>query len=141
MEKYRVLLGLTGTAERVDLITETLLGLPGDPADLAVTVLTVSEPESTDGGDSEENPGPETGKRPLEDDVTETLESEGVEATVRHERGDTTERILSVADEIDAESILVCGRQRTPAGKAVFGSTAQSVLLQAERPVITVLSE
>lgn len=142
MAQYRVLLGLTGTADRADLLTETLLGLPGDHTDLAATVLSVSpgEPVAAD-GDRDGNPGAETEERTIVTDVTEALERAGVEVTNRLERGDPTERILSVAEEIDADSILMCGRKRTPAGKAVFGSTAQSVLLQAERPVITVLAD
>ncbi|WP_436933819.1 universal stress protein [Halovenus marina] len=52
--------------------------------------------------------------------------------------GDPVEQMLSVADDQDARYLVIGGRKRTPVGKAVFGSTTQSVLLNSERPVLTV---
>jgi nucleotide-binding universal stress UspA family protein len=46
--------------------------------------------------------------------------------------------ILSVADEHDAQYLVIGGRKRSPVGKTIFGSTTQSVLLNADCPVITV---
>lgn len=45
------------------------------------------------------------------------------------------ERIVSLANEIDADLVIVGGRKRSPTGKAVFGSTAQEVMLNAPCPV------
>lgn len=53
--------------------------------------------------------------------------------------GDPVESILDVADEVDAQYVVVGGRERSPTGKALFGSTAQSVLLKSNRPVVTVI--
>lgn len=55
--------------------------------------------------------------------------------------GDPTEEIIEEAARMDATYIVIGGRKRTPVGKAVFGSTTQSVLLNAEQPVVTVMSE
>ena len=70
------------------------------------------------------------------------LESEGIDYTVRGEvDDDTAASVVGVADEIGADRILVGGRKRTPAGKVVFGSTSQQVLLMANCPVTYVRTD
>ncbi|AFO57570.1 uspA domain protein [Natrinema sp. J7-2] len=54
--------------------------------------------------------------------------------------GDPVASIVDAAAEHDAEYIVVGGRKRSPTGKALFGSTTQSVLLEADRPVVAVMS-
>jgi nucleotide-binding universal stress UspA family protein len=55
--------------------------------------------------------------------------------------GEPTPEILSVAEEVGARYIVLGGRKRTPTGKALFGSITQSVLLNADRPVVTVMHD
>lgn len=55
--------------------------------------------------------------------------------------GDPADGILDVAGELDARYVVVGGRRRSPVGKAVFGSTTQTVVLESERPVLTVMHD
>lgn len=61
-------------------------------------------------------------------------------ATVQGRVGEPAEEIVSEADRLDARYVVVGGRKRSPAGKVLFGSTTQAVLLSADRPVVATLS-
>lgn len=50
-------------------------------------------------------------------------------------------RILNLADETDADYIVVGSRKSTPVGKVMLGSVAQMVLINAEVPVVAVQEE
>jgi nucleotide-binding universal stress UspA family protein len=63
------------------------------------------------------------------------FEEVGVDWERRGIVDDVADGILSLAGEIDADRIVVSGRRRSPAGKAVFGSVSQEVLLNAPCPV------
>ncbi len=66
----------------------------------------------------------------------EALEDAGIETDVIDTSGNPADTILDVAEERDVDCICVGGRKRSPAGKALFGSVAQSVILTARRPVL-----
>lgn len=66
----------------------------------------------------------------------ELLESAGVEVDIAERSGDPSTVVLDAARELEADCICVGGRERSPAGKAIFGSVAQSVVLQTDRPVL-----
>ncbi|MCG1002983.1 MULTISPECIES: universal stress protein [Halobacterium] len=66
----------------------------------------------------------------------EFLEDAGVDVQVRDDSGDTTDDIIAEAEEYDVDAIVLGGRKRSPAGKAIFGSVTQSVILNADRPVV-----
>lgn len=51
--------------------------------------------------------------------------------------GNPSKKVLEYADEVDARYVVVGGRSRSPTGKALFGSVTQSILLNTERPVVT----
>lgn len=51
--------------------------------------------------------------------------------------GDPPDQLLTYAEENDAAYIVLAARKRSPIGKAVFGSVAQSVILNAECSVVS----
>ena len=138
---YQVLLAVDTDEERAALAAEAVAELPGD---VAVVILNVFEEFNVSDGDAridsselfDEDEFPESVTR-----AAEILETAGIDPVKRREHGDPTSVILDVAEEIDADSIAVSGRKRSPTGKAIFGSITQSLLLEAERPVIVATSD
>lgn len=69
-------------------------------------------------------------------ELTDPFRNYGMTVEVEGRVADTVGReIVAVADEIDAARIVVGGRRRSPAGKALFGSTSQAVMIDAPCPV------
>ena len=68
-------------------------------------------------------------------ELLEDLEAAGVDCSVRGVVGDHGEGVVSLADEVEADRVVVGGRRRTAAGKAVFGSTSQEVMQSVSCPV------
>ncbi|MFC4440426.1 MULTISPECIES: universal stress protein [Natrialbaceae] len=70
----------------------------------------------------------------------EVLADEDIEYDVLGVVGKVPDDILTVAEKQGCDHIFVAGRKRSPTGKAVFGDTAQSVILNFDGPV-TVLTD
>jgi nucleotide-binding universal stress UspA family protein len=62
------------------------------------------------------------------------------ELTQLVESKDAADQILRLASELNAELIVIGLRRRTPVGKLLLGSQAQTILLEAECPVLAVKS-
>ncbi len=91
------------------------------------------------GGDKTSEKEIEAGERLL-DYVASLAESRGVECE-KHllVRGkDPGDDIVEFAEEVDASMIIIGVRKRRPAGKLLFGSVAQHVILNAKQPVICI---
>jgi nucleotide-binding universal stress UspA family protein len=77
------------------------------------------------------------------EEVKSELRSAGVEHEVRQlVRGmDPADDLVNVAEEVDAEFIVIGLRRRSPVGKLILGSNAQRVLLDAPCPVLAVKAD
>jgi len=77
------------------------------------------------------------------EEVRSQLDNAGVEHEVRQlVRGmDPAEDLISVAEEVGAEFIVIGLRRRSPVGKLILGSNAQRVLLDSPCPVLAVKAD
>ncbi len=140
---YHVLLPIDIEIDRARSQVDLLRSLPVDPDEITATVLHVYE--------AVDAPADEAGSAVI-DEINESIEElrgtpesvEIVEAElddlgIDHDRvlhvGDPDEAIQSVARELDVDAIVLGLRERSPVGKALFGSVSQTVLLNADRPV------
>lgn len=77
-------------------------------------------------------------------DLVEQLTARAAERGVRLEvrqavhGGDTADEVLRVAEESNASLVVIGLRRRSPVGKLIMGSSAQRILLNADRPVLAV---
>ncbi|GGN88734.1 MULTISPECIES: universal stress protein [Haloarcula] len=74
-------------------------------------------------------------------ELEKRLNDAGIELSVRGAVGNHGQQIVDLAEEVSADLVVVGGRKRSPTGKAVFGSTAQEVMLNAPCPVTFVRGE
>jgi len=122
-----VLLGIDQSVDRAIVQAETVLDL-FETDNIQVYLL----------HDFEDNP---EGASAVQVDAVkrarELFESAGVSVEIREESGDPAESIIATAESLDADAICIAGRKRSPAGKMLFGSVSQSVILNTERPVLT----
>jgi nucleotide-binding universal stress UspA family protein len=71
--------------------------------------------------------------------ITDSLSAKGVSIEVRQTVGDNVaDAVLFEAEQASATMIVVGIRRRSPVGKMLMGSVAQSILLDAAVPVVAV---
>jgi nucleotide-binding universal stress UspA family protein len=70
------------------------------------------------------------------------IAGEGLSVDIRTPQSelDPADDLISVADEVGADLIVIGLRRRTPVGKLILGSSAQRILLDAHCPVLAVKS-
>lgn len=141
---YRILVPIDEDERQARAAADVVADLPGPAAEKEVVLLNVFEGFEVSGeGESvsSEDFYDESAFPSSVTAVEDRLEAAGIPVTKRREHGDPAEEILETAAEIDAETIVMSGRKRSPAGKALFGSVTQSVLLGADRPVTVTMRE
>lgn len=148
---YRVLLPIDEHEDRAREQAEAVLELPGGADEIAVDVLHVHEDRAAPdvewaaGGFADEfaeamNENVQN-VRSLPDSidgVVEAFESAGIEYAIHEATGDPAGAILTIADEYGSDAIVIGARKRSPVGKVIFGSVAQVVILDSDRPVTVV---
>jgi nucleotide-binding universal stress UspA family protein len=137
-----------GDDDRVGPLAATTTDVAG-PAGAAVTLAHVFTEQEYE--DARERLGGEPGDEVTPDAVARrhatirelgaALDDAGFDYDVAGRVGEHGDAIVSLADDAAADLAVVGGRRRSPTGKAVFGSTAQTVLLSAPCPVTFVRSD
>lgn len=140
---YHVLVAVDGDEDRLSKQLNTLGDFPGRD-EIEATVLYVHEEIDA--------PADEAGRSVIEainDEIgslqgvpetvyraTDELEERGILADTATLSGDPASTIVEAAEDIGVDAILVAGRERSPVGKAMFGSVTQGVILNSDRPVV-----
>ena len=141
----------SGDEKRLEEIVETATDL-AEPAGAAIKLVHVFERDEYDRirgqldiGDDDEVSPDEVAKRHVTiRKLGDAMDAAGLEYSWHGRISDADEQgaeIVAAAEELGADLLVVGGRRRSPTGKAVFGSTAQEVMLSAPCPVTFVRAD
>ncbi|MBX0294107.1 universal stress protein [Haloarcula nitratireducens] len=149
MALERILLAVgPNDKDRIDELAAAVTDIAG-PAGASVVIAHVFTDDEYDNvvdrlefasaseADPDEVADRHTTVRELEDRFSDA----GIDYSVRGAVGNHGQQIVDLAEEENANLVVVGGRKRSPTGKAVFGSTAQEVMLNAPCPVTFVRGE
>ncbi|ADJ16007.1 universal stress protein [Halalkalicoccus jeotgali] len=121
---YDIIVGVDTDVERARTQAEAVAALPGRGEINAILVHVFDNED----GDIESVEAVSEARSILEEaDVGVTTEGIG---------GETAMALLDTAERYDADCICVAGRKRSPAGKAIFGSVTQDVIMGTQRPTL-----
>lgn len=141
---FRALLPVDSSEERALRAAETIATVPHGPDDIHVTILNVQKKvdvnEAGRNVSSDEWYDEETFPESVEA-ARAVLEEADIPVETRREHADPSRAIVRVAEEIDADRIVMSGRKQSPVGKVLFGSVTQSVLLHAETAVTVAMDD
>jgi nucleotide-binding universal stress UspA family protein len=124
---YHVVLGVDEDEAHARQCAQEIVDLPGTGAEKRVTIIHSFSDNPSGASATQVASVREAG---------DCFDAAGIEYDVEEASGDPAEAIIDVAAATDADLVVVGGRKRSPAGKALFGSVTQTVILNAERPVM-----
>ena len=123
-----VVLAVDDDEDRAILQAERVRDLDWAPDGIRVTVLHVF---------TENREGASVGQFGPAREARDVLEDAGIDVSLDERSGDPEVEIVRYAErEQGADLICVAGRKRSPAGKAMFGSVSQSIMLDTDLPVL-----
>lgn len=133
MSEYEIILAIDSNEQRGRAQAQTIIEMPLDWETVHVTLLHAFT----------DKPEPEVSAKKVVSvrRAAELLEDHGIETSYLDADGDPTTAIERAVDDRDADLLVVAGRKRTPAGKALFGSVTQNVILDLDCPVLVCESE
>ena len=139
---YRILLPVDSDKERAKRQINTVQSLPRGH-DVEVILLHVHEPIDSPGDEAGGGVIDEINQSLAEiqgtpasvEEAYESLTEAGFSTRVGTATGEPVDCILEVAADEDVDMIVIAGRERSPVGKALFGSVTQGVILRSDRPV------
>ncbi|MFA1609428.1 universal stress protein [Halobellus rubicundus] len=133
---YRILLPVDDDAKRARAQADFVADLPGID-DIEVVVTHTLTDEEVGAPDELRNVDRVDTVRLVRD----RLEDRGLDVELAEARHPPADGILEIAAEFDIDHIAMSTQRRSPAGKALFGSVAQTVLLDADVPVTIVTTD
>ena len=122
-----VMLAVDDSEERAALQAERVADLDWAPGGVRATVVHVS---------TENREGASVGQFGPARRAREVLDDAGVDVELDELSGDPGVELVDYVRDHDVDLVCVAGRKRSPAGKAVFGSVSQSIMLNVDEPVL-----
>ncbi len=136
---YSVILPIDVDEQRWKRAVTAISNLPHANEEVEVTVLNVFEKFKAvdEGADikSDEFYDPDEYPESVQAAV-EALEAHGIDVSTERRHGEPAEEIIEAANEGEIDAVVMAARKRSKVGKVLFGSVAQSVILDAEVPVM-----
>ena len=142
-----VIVAAVDRSERAPAIVEEAVEL-GEAFDEPVEVVHVLTRQKFI--DLERTSVSDTGSTIPTDDILEIAEdiaqevvddSSAVDVSAVGLLGDPADEVVNYAESNDARYLVIAGRKRSPVGKALFGSTVQTVMLDSEVPVVSIRAD